>query len=181
MRITIFICGMAFLEGLLCCTPVEKELTRKHLEGRWEFLGYWKDTKLQQDTLKVYFFESDSIISMDTHAYDVVTDSGIWKFTVVKENSIIAAEPHPFYTTLRFENDSTAYIRNADSTDFLIGQALQVKLKGGEAIVYADALIDETLMDTLVQAYEGNLEIGPADTLQIHWGHGITAKWKRKD
>lgn len=172
---------MAFLAGLFACTPDDKELTKEYLEGQWEFLGYWEDAKLRQDTLKVHFFESAGIIAMDTNAYDVVTDSGIWKFTVVKDKSIIAAQPRPFYTIISFENDSTAYLHNADSTAYLLRQMLQIRLRDGQAIVYADALIDETLMDTLIQSSEGNLEIGPADTLQIHWDHGITAKWKRVD
>ena len=181
----IFCTAIIILAVSSSCQTPEKEEIFRQLEGNWRFLGNWKESKFQQDTLKVYFNEvpyfdsitneNINIISKDTFSYDIVTDSGIWKITTVKEEEMIEAQPNPYFASIEINNDSGWYVID-HYTD-----TLKVMLTDRQVKIYSKAVVDEYTMDTLINESSGTIDLIAEDTMHIIWDTGITSKHKKID
>ncbi len=173
MRILIALVALATAS----CQQPETRLTNDYLTGRWEYLGSWKNTVLQHDTLMVSFLGDNDTTLMDSMGYLVVTDSGTWRFTEV-DHQTVAARRDPYHMTFDFENDSVGYFRDQDIEHSLIG-AYRVNRSNGRLMVYAEPVIDESLAETIVPAQQGVIERISEDTLRIRWDHGTVNKFGR--
>lgn len=151
------------------------ELTRGYLEGDWEFLGSWEDSKFQFDTL-FYLAPSDD---PDIYFYDIITDTGIWKCSVLKKNQkVIHKELIHYQKTFTFMTDTGGYFHekgadplNADEPRFI------AKLING------NGTLDFIPLDSMHIPYYDNrtarLYRVPGDTLKIVWLDGTVSKYKK--
>ncbi len=176
MKTSYFLITLSLLVSPSCQRDSPR-LTNDYLTGRWEYLGAWEDTVLQQDTLMVFFLGNDDTTLTDSMGYLVVTDSGTWRFTEV-DHQTVAARRDPYYMTFDFENDSVGYFRDQDPKHALIS-SYSVNRSNGRLTVYAEPVIDETMAETIVPAQEGVMEMITEDTLQIRWDHGAVNKFGR--
>lgn len=109
-----------------------------------------------------------------------MTDSGIWKFTVVNNTRIVAAERHRYLARFEFENDtlgSFCPLTLRDSQSIL--DTFQVKWSDGQLQAYAEPLVDKDTGETIIEASQGVVERIDQDTLQIRWHDSFVNKFKR--
>ena len=179
------------LVALASCQQDTTDLppTEENLSGNWEYLGSWENGKLQQDTFRVYFPEVEAILSLDSGApnkvlsldttgYEVVTDSGVWKITEVKNQGVVVAERQRYLVAFAFADD-TGYLYNLNPNRFLF-DTLKFLWSSNPPRVYAEAIVDDlNKADTILAAEEGTIELIHKDTVQIRWNHGSTTKFKR--
>ena len=179
------------LVALVSCQQDTTDLlpTEENLSGDWEYQGSWENGKLQQDTFRVYFpdvkaiFSLDSgahneVLALDTTGYEVVTDSGVWKITEVKNQGMIAAERQRYLVAFAFAND-TGYLYDLNPNHSLF-DTLKFLWSSNPPRVYAEAIVDDfNKTDTIIAAEEGTIELVHKDTVQIRWNHGSTTKFKR--
>ena len=126
--------------------------TEENLSGDWEYLGSWENGELQQDTFRVYFPEAKAILSLNTSApnkvlsldttgYEVVTDSGVWKVTEVKNQGVVAAEQQRYLVAFAFAND-TGYLYDLNPNHSLF-DTLKFLWSSNPPHVYAEAIVDD--------------------------------------
>ena len=189
MRANVIVGITAIVATCITCQRPRKEALVEQLNGRWEFLGFWENAELRQDTLVVYFPEvpisldtttskPTGTLPKDTFAYDIVTDSGVRKITSVEGEGVIKTSPHPYFVTIAIDGDTGGYIKGYGRSTFH-NRPLKVKLANGQIKVYRDAVTDELTADTLIGEAEGVIKLITSDTIQIVWDTNAASQYKR--